>query len=412
VVFIYKGREIDPRQVGQELKVRVVLTGQVRREGERLVIRAELVNAEDGTRLWGDQYRPPLNDLPTIRDEIARAISLALLPRLSLAEQQQLARQHTANSEAYQLYLRGRHFHHQGTRPNQLKALEYYKQAIAIDPNYAPAHAGIAYAYATLSSQYLPPSEAIPQARQAALTALQLDETLPEAHFAMALIKLWGDWDWAGAEREYKRAIELNPSLIIAHAFYSNFLANQKRFEEAEREARRVAALDPVLAMPAYVADNIFYFSRQYDLAITKLQELIELNPNNYVSHVYRGLAFSQKGMHQEAISELRQALKQNPSHTSRAWLAYAQARAGERQEALETLRDLERLSVTERVSPVHLARIYIGLGDKEKAFALLWKGYEERNDLLLRLNIDPIYDPLRADPRYAKLVRAIGLTP
>ncbi len=412
VVFTYKGREIDPRQVGQTLKVRAVLTGQVRREGDRLIIRAELVNAEDGTRLWGEQYRPPLTDLPTIRDEIARAIGQALLPQLSHDQQQQLARQHSANSEAFQLYLRGRHFYHLGTRQNEEKALSYYQQAVAVDANYALAHAGIAHVYATFSSQYLPPGEAIPKARRAAQTALQLDETLPEGHFVMALVKLWGDWDWDSSEREYKRALQLNPNLILAHASYSNFLANQLRFAEAEREAERVTELDPVSAYPAYVADNLFYFSRQYDQAIARLQSVAELNPTNYVPISYRAMSFSQKGMHQQAISEMRKALALNTSLSLRAWLAYVQARAGERQEAVKTLRELERLSLTERVSPIYIARIYVGLGDKDKAFEWLWKGYEERNDHILKLNVDPIYDPLRDDPRYAELSRAIGFKP
>lgn len=412
IVFKYKGREIDPIQIGQELKVRAVLTGHVRREGDRLVIRAELVNAADGTRLWGDQYHPQLANLPTIRDEIARSISQALLPRLSSAEQQQLARQQTANSDAYQLYLRGRHFYYQDTRPSQEKALDYYKQAVAIDPNYALAHAGIAYTYATFSSQYLVPSEAIPKAKQAALIALQLDERLPEAHLAMAQIKLWGDWDWPGAEQEFKRAIELNSGFILAHAAYANFLANQKRFDEAEREARKVEELDPVSALPAYSSDSLFYFSGQYDRAIARFQQLAELNPNNHVAHFFRGLAFSQKGLHEEAISEMRLTYAQNPQPTYRAWLAYVIARGGQRAEALKTAQDLERLSATERISPVYIARIYIGLGDKEKAFAWLQKAYDERNDHLLRLGVDPIYIPLRDDPRYAELMRGIGLKP
>jgi serine/threonine-protein kinase len=409
-VFAYKDRQVDPRLVGDTLKVRAVLTGNVRREGERLVIRIELADASNGARLWGGRYERPLTELQTIQREITREISEALRLRLSGDAQQQLAGQRLENSEAYQLYLRGRHLYNQGTQASQKKALEFYQQAIDRDSRYAPAYAGVAQVYAVFSGQYLPPSEAIPQARQAARKALELDEALPEAHFAMALVKWWGDWDWAGAEGEFKRSIELNPNFMQGYVSYSNLMMQQGRFDEALRLSRRADELNPLGALNTYTDDRVFYYSRQYDRAIAQGRKRLESNPDHSALRCFLGLALSQKEQHQEAIRELRQVVSLSSAQTYRAWLAYVLARGGQKGEALKTLRELERLAPHERVSPIYIARIYVGLNDKEKAFAWLQKTYDEHSDHLLFLRVDPIYDPLRGDPRFAELVRSIGL--
>ncbi|HEV2668223.1 MAG TPA: protein kinase, partial [Blastocatellia bacterium] len=266
-VFTYKGREVDPRRVGDDLKVRAVVTGRVRRQGERLLIRAELADATTGLRLWGDNYDLPLANLRSAEREITRQISEALRPQLGGANQQRLARRHSANSEAYRLYLLGNHAFMQATPESFEKALAYFKQAIDIDPNYALAHAGVANAYSALSAQTLPPAEAMPKARQAALTAVRLDETLPEAHYSMAMVKIWGDWDRAGTERELKRAIELNPNFLLARANYGNFLATPGRFDEALSEARRAQDLDPRSRQAGDAVGRILFLARRYDEA-------------------------------------------------------------------------------------------------------------------------------------------------
>ncbi|MEO6723825.1 MAG: protein kinase [Blastocatellia bacterium] len=409
-ILTYKDRPVDSRQIGDKLDVRAVLTGSVRREGERLVIRAELVETATGTQLWGARYERALAELQTVPGAITREISDALRLRLSSDARQQIAGQRAENSEAYHLYLRGRYLYNQGTQASQQQALDHYQRAIEQDARYAPAHAGIAHVYAVFSSQYLPPSEAIPKARQAAQKALDLDEKLPEAHYAIALVKWWGDWDWAAAERELKRAIELNPNFIDAHVSYANLITQQGRFDEALRASHRADELNPLGTLNTYTDDRVFYYSRQYDRAIARGQKRLESNPDHVALRLFLGLALSQKGLHQEAIREMRQVVALSSTHSHLAWLAYVLARGGQQGEALKTLRELEELAPRERISPIYVARIYVGLSNQEKAFAWLQKAYEERSDHLLSLKIDPIYDPLRADPRFAELARGIGL--
>lgn len=347
-----------------------------------------------------------------MQDEITREISAALQRRLSGAAQQQLVKRQTDNSEAYQFYLRGRHLYNAGTRADQEKALEYFNQAITLDPRYALAYTGVADVYADFSAQYLPPHEAMPRARAAALTAFQLDETLPEAHFALAKVKLWGDWDWAGTERALKRALELNPNMVAAHAFYASVLSQQGRFAEALRAAQRTEELDPLSATPNLEVASVLYRTRQYDRALAQYRKILELHPNHTMARRYLGIIFSWQGRYQEAISELRQVLALDQHHTNWAWLAYVYARAGERGEALKILRDLEARATREVVSPVYLTRIYIGLGDKDQAFVLLRQAYAARSDHLLSIGAEPVFDPLRADPRFTELLRDIGLAP
>src|SRR5262245_50861425 len=409
-VFTYKGREVDPRRVGDDLKVRAVVTGRVRRQGERLLIRAELADATTGLRLWGDNYDLPLADLRSAEREITRQISEALRPQLGGANQQRIARRHSANSEAYRLYLLGNHAFMQATPESFEKALAYFKQAIDIDPNYALAHAGVANAYSALSAQTLPPAEAMPKARQAALTAARLDETLPEAHYSMAMVKIWGDWDRAGAERELKRAIELNPNFLLARANYGNLLATPGRFDEALSEARRAQDLDPRSRQAGDAVGRILFLARRYDEAGAQFRMRIQMEPNYSGAHYFLGRILSQQGKHEEAISELRRAFELNQHHSSRSWLAHGYARAGRRNEALKLLRELEALSRRERVSPVYIARIYSGLGDRDRAITWLQKAYDEHSDHVLSIGVDPAYDPLRSDPRFIKMLRGIGL--
>jgi eukaryotic-like serine/threonine-protein kinase len=412
-VFTYKGREVDPRQVGATLNVRAVVTGSVLRQGERLIIRAELVDAADGGRLWGDEYQRATADLLALQEEIAREISEKLRLRLSGAAQP--AKRQTTDSEAYQLYLKGQYFYYQFTREGMEKALAHFRQAIARDPRYALAYAGIADVYAESSGQYLPPGEAMPQAKQAALTAIALDEALPEAHLSLALAKWWGDWNWAEAERELRRAIGLNPNFVNARAYYADFLARQKRFAEALHEARRAEETDPLSAHVGNMICNVFYYSGQYERLIEQARKTIEFNPSGaWVSwaYGYQGRAFSRLQRHQEALASLQQAVALSRHDVNLSWLGYGYVAAGRRAEAMKLLRELEAEAVRRRVSPTYIARIYLGLGDNDRALAWLRKGYDEHSDHLLNLGVEPIYDPLRADPRFVEMLRGIGLTP
>lgn len=414
-VFTYKGQQIDPRQVGKALQVRAVLTGRVQRQGERFVISAELVDAADGSRLWGEQYPFPIADILVVQEEIAREISAGLRLRLSGSEQQQLAKRYTENHAAYQLYIRGRYFHLQFTRESHQKALNLFNEAIALDPRYALAYAGVADVYAEFSGQYLSPNQAMPLAKQAALKAIELDEALPEAHYALAITKLWGDWDWAGAEAEFKRALELNANFPTALAYYAESLTRQGRFDEALRMARRAVELDPLSAHPNNTLSNVFLFARQYDQVIEQCRKTIDLNPSgSWMSwaHGTLGRALVYLNRHEEAIAELEKAVQLNRHDASLSFLGFALGVAGHRDRARQILRELKTEAIHRRVSPIYIARIYAGLGDREQTLGWLRKGYDEHSDHVLSLRVDPSYDSLRSDPRFAEMLRGIGLEP
>jgi eukaryotic-like serine/threonine-protein kinase len=411
-VASYKGREVDPRQAGGELQVRALVTGRVLWQGDRLIIRVELVDTADGSRLWGDEFRRGHSNIVTVQGEIAREIAAKLQRRLSPDSQQQLARRHSTDSQAYELYAQGRYLYLRYTRESQEKALDYFRQAIALDPRYALAYCGVADVYADFSSQHLPPSEAMPKAREAALKAIELDETLPEAHHSLALVKLWGDWDWVGAEREYKRALELNPNFVLSRIYYAELLSHQKRFEEALRVIKRAEEYDPVSIQAMTCEGYIYFLMRQPEQAIAIFNKLLELSPNTTNIQRQLGLALSQQGRHQEAIAQVSQFRAPVSTATQLAWRAYIYARAGQRDEALRSLRELKAQAAQGRVPPLYFTRVYLGLGDKEQAFAWLRRGYEERSDHLLRIGVDPVFDPLRSDPRFDELLRGIGLAP
>ncbi len=404
----YKGREVDPRQAGKELQVLAVITGRVAAQGDRLLIRVELVDCANGSRIWGDEFHRTHSDIVTAQEEIAREIAAKLQRRLSPASQQQLARRHSNNSKAYELCEQGRYLYRQHNRKSQEKALDLFRQAIALDSRYALAYCGIADVYADLSSQHMPPSEAMPRAREAALRAIELDETLPDAHNSMALVKLWGDWDWAGAEREYKRALELDPNLIHTRIYFAECLLQQRRFEEALREIRQARAYDPASLQAMGREADAYFLMRQYDRAIESYHKILGLSPNQAWAQRSLSISLSLQGRHQEAIAQVSQL----PPPSLSVVKAYILARAGQRRDALKLLRELKNRDAQNPVSPVSFARIYTGLGDKEQAFAWLRKAYDERLDHLLHVGADPIFDPLRSDPRFNELLHDIGLAP
>ncbi len=409
-VFTYKGRLIDPREVGKALKVNALVIGMVSQQDDRLSISVELVNAVSGARLWGRDYHPAFQEILTTKEQLTRDLSETLRPQLSNAQQKQLVRAVTADNEAYHLYLRGNYLIGQSKLESYEKALDYFNRAVTLDPQFALAYTGIADVYSILSAQLLPPGIAMPKARQAALTALQLDETLAEAHRVMAQIKWWGEWDGAEAEREYKRAFELNPSLSVAHFSYAGQLSQVGRFEEALSEIRRAEELDPLSMRSGELLGSILYISRQYEQAITQYRKTLELYPNEGTLHLLLGKVFSQQGRHKEAIAEQRLASKLNPGPAYKGMLAYSLGRAGQRAEAIAILRELQQRATHERVSPINFARIYISLRDKDLALQWIRKTYEEHSDHILSLGVDPMYDDLRSDQRFIEILRLVGL--
>ena len=407
--FRYKGKEVDPQEVARALGVEAILTGRVAQRGENLLISAELVDARDETQMWGEQYNRHAADLLQVQAEISKEIAEKLRLRLSAGERQQLAKRETANPQAYELVLKGRFHRSKGGTESHKKAVEYFNQAVAVDPTYALAYAELSISYRRLvADSVLEPEEFTPAAAAAARKALELDEGLAEAHYALALIKQ-DAWDRAAAEREFNRAIGLNPNLARAHFGYSIFLSYIGRHEQAIAEIKRARELDPLSPGVNVRVGYILFFARQYDQAIEALKKALELDQNFPYGHGILGHTYAAKGMYAEAIAAYQEEIKLGGESSSRQIaLGAAYAQAGERERARAILK---RLQASERyVSPGELAILYASLGEREQAFASLEKAYAARDLQLQFLGVEPGYDSLRADQRFADLMRRVGL--
>ena len=412
-VFRYQGRMVDPQTVGRELNVRAVLTGRVLLPGDRIVVRAELVDADDGAQLWSGQYSHPLTDVFVVEEEISREISEQLRLKLTGEEKKRLVRRYTDNAEAYQAYLKGRFYWNQRTPPSLKKAIESFEQAIAFDPNYALAHAGLADAYSVLGIySAVSPKAAMAKAKAAATRAIEIDESLAEAHTALAGALIWFDWNWQAAEREFKRAIELNPASSNARHWYASvYLTATGQFDEALKQELRARELEPLSLVINTHLGWICYHARRFESAIAYYRQAIELDANFVPAHFYLGLAYIQQGRFAEAIAELRQALELS-RHGAMVigGLGYALARSGAREEALALLDELKESAANKYIAPFHHAMIHLGLGDADETFASLEKSYDERYCWLVWLRTEPMYDGLRSDPRFADLLGRVGL--
>jgi TolB-like protein/DNA-binding winged helix-turn-helix (wHTH) protein/Flp pilus assembly protein TadD len=413
--FRYKGKDTDAQMVGRALGVRAVFKGRVTQRGDSLTISAELIDARDNSHMWGEQFNRKPSDIFGLQDEIAREMTTALRLRLTDEEQKRLVRSYTPNAEAYQDYLRGRYFW-QKTGPGLDKGAEYFQQAISKDPRYAQAYDGLADCYILLAVfGFSSPTESYPRAKEAALKSLEIDGTLAEAHTSLARIKAEYDWDWSGSEREFQRAIELNPSYATAYQWHGSVLATMGRPEEAMANYRRALELDPLSPTINAALGQAFYYTRQYDQAIEQLQKTLELDPNLDFARAFLALAYLQKSMNEEAIAEFEKQVVTSHGHVwALADLGYAYATAGRGPEAQRMLDQVNQLSRQKFVPADAMAHIYVGRGEKGKAFEWLEKGYE-RHSLGLAgvdLKVDPLWDPLRSDPRFADLLRRVNLQP
>jgi eukaryotic-like serine/threonine-protein kinase len=412
-VFRYKGREIDAQAAGRDLSVQAVLTGRVVQHGDTLSISAELIDTQDNRHIWGEQYNRKLTDIFTVQEEIASEISERLRLRLSGEEKKRLTKRYTENTEAYQLYLKGRYYWNKRTGETLRKGVEHFQQAIEKDPSYALAYAGLADSYILLGVyNVLPPKEAYPLAKAAAMRALEMDETLAEAHVSLASVM--GDYDWerTRAEREYTRAIELNPNYATAHQWYAELLSQMGRHEEAIIQIKQAKELDPLSLIINSVEGWLYYLARQPDQAIEQCRKVTEMDPNFSVVHVYLGRALAFKGEYEQAIAELQTAIRLDEDSWTLASLGHTYAIAGRREEALKLLNRLKELSTRRHVSPYHIAAIHAGLNEKEQAFEWLKKAYEQREQSLIFLKVDPLMDNLRSDSRFADLLRRVGFKP
>jgi len=416
-VFRYKGKEADAQKVGQELGVGAVLTGRLLERGDTLIVQTELVDVSKGTQLWGAQYNRRAGDLLTVQEDISREISERLRLRLTSEEKTHLTKRPTTNNEAYQLYLQGRYWGYKRNPEALQKGLQFFQQAVDTDPRYALAYVGIADSYSLLAffgvGDTVPPREAMPKAKAAALKALELDPTLGEAHASLGFVLTNYDWDFPAAEKEFKRAIELNPAYPQAHSFYAVHLTAVGRMEEAIAELHRGLELDPfVLIIHHYLARTLYYAQRK-DEAIAEERRILEMDPNFFPAHNLLGMMLLEKGEKEEGLAELRKALElSHGALISLANLGYAQGVTGQRAEAVKTLEHLSELSRQRYIPSYYFAIVYAGLGQKDQAFAWLEKAYQERSNYVVFLKVIESMAPLRSDPRLQELVGRIGPPP
>ena len=407
--FRYKGKEVNVQDAAQALGVQALVTGRVARRGDSLQISVEMVNASEGTQMWGEQYSRKASDVQAVQDEIVRAISERLRLRLTGTQEEQLTRPATGNPQAYEQYLNGLFLLRKGGLDDAKKALTYFNEATTLDPDFALAYALTSYTYGFLAyNGALDPHEAMAQAKTAAQRALKIDETQAEAHVELGFIKAF-EWDWARAEAEFKRAIQLNPNLIAAHQRYSQYLPVMGRFDEALAENKRAQELDPLRPSVKGQEAIILFFARRYDEAIRQLQNTLEIDANNFVARGYLGYAYAAQGKYAEAIAEYQKVIPLVGENASiQCYLGYAYAKSGKRAEALAILDKLKRTK--EYVSPAELADFYAGLGDREAVFDSLERAYAAHDLQLQYLKVDSNLDPFRSDPRFQDLVRRVGL--
>jgi TolB-like protein/Tfp pilus assembly protein PilF len=407
VVFKYKGREIDPQQIGKDLNVRAIVTGRVTTRGERLLIRAELMNVDTGAQLWGDQYDRPVADLLAVQDQIAAAVLAKLQPTLSGREHDRATRRYTEDSAAYQLYLQGRYNWNKGTIPGYKSAIEYFQQAIQKDPQYALAYAGLADSNLLLGAYWFEP---ITEAKAAAEQALKIDPDLAEAHVAVGNIKLWLDWDWPAAKREFERGIALNPTLALAHNQYAVYLSTMGQSAEAIAEVRRAQQLD--LLSPIVNADLAWYLleNGQRDEAIAQFRKTIDLDSNSVSANRGLGVALSEAGRHQEAIAALgRASVLSERSPVILGHLGAAYARQGNMTEAQKIVKELQTLTSV-YVPSSSVAIVYASMGDRKSALDCLEKAYNEHDFAMAQLGVAPWFRSLRQEDRFQKLLGKLGL--
>lgn len=412
-VFRYKTREVDPRTVGKDLGVHAVMTGRVIQHGDDLAITIELADARNNSYIWSHQYRGKASNLLSTEAEIATDISERLRLRLSGEEKRLLTKRYTDNAEAYQLYLKGRYFWNKRTKDGIEKGITYFRQALDTDPAYALAWSGLADSYISKTFyHYAAPKEAMPKAKAAATRALAIDGSLAEAHISLAHVTANFDWDWADSEKKFKRGIELNPNYATGHQWYAlHYLIPNARLDEALTELKRAQELDPLSPLMSTFLGETLYFERRYDEAEKQCLKALELQPNFHIAHWHLGLIYEQQRMYEQAISEHRKAIEASGgSPRLIAALGHAFAIAGKRGDAVQVIAQLNELSKHNYASPFELAAIYVALGQKERAFELLEDAYNERSFHLTYVKVRPDFDPIRNDPRFANLIRRIGL--
>ncbi len=413
-VFRYKGKDIDPQKAGNDLHVRAVVSGRLLQRGNTLIVRAELMNVATGEQLWGGQYNRKPEDVFALQDDLSREISEKLRLQLTGEERQRLTKRYTEDSEAYRLYLKGRYHWNKRSPEGLQKAVEYFRKALDKDPAYSLAYAGLADTYAHLSFFNVVASrEAMPKAKTAAEQGLEIDKDLAEAHVSLGYISFTYEGDWPAAGKHFEQALTLNPAYSRAHTFYAFYLSSLGRSEEALEVAKRALDLDPASPAVSHSLAVQLYLARKFDRAIEQAYDTLEMDGNFAISYVVLGEVYLSKGMYRDGLSALEKysALSRRNA-TSLAFLGYSHARLGERKEALRMIEELKAASQQSFVPALFVALVYAGLEDKDQAFTWLEKAYEERFNRLAYLKVEALWDPLRSDPRFADLLRRVGIPP
>jgi serine/threonine protein kinase/cytochrome c-type biogenesis protein CcmH/NrfG len=406
----YGGLDQDPIAAGREQRVDAVLDGNIQKSGEQIRVTVRLVRVGDGHQLWVDTFDEKFTDIFALQDSISERVAEKLAIRLSREERTLLTKHYTENTEAYQLYLKGRYVQGNRTEEGIKKGIEYFRQAIEKDPGHALAWADLARTYKSTSYYGIfPPSESHPRSKEAVRKALEIDKTLAEAHMVLATILEGSDWNWQAAEEEFRLAIELKPNDASAHHLYGLFLERRGRLEQAKVEMAQALELDPVSLIINKNVGDPFYYMRQYDEAIEQYRKTLELDPNFFLAHLWLGMSYEQKGMYEEAITEFQNARSSDGNPAILGALGHVYAVSGNRGEAENITKELNGLS-KRYVAPYHIAMIYVGLQKKDVAFKWLEEAYQGRDEWLLYLKIDPRLDSLRSDPRFVDLLRRIDL--
>ena len=411
--FRYKGKDVDLQKIGRELNVSTILTGKVLQRGDSLSIQVDLINMTDGSQIWGNQYNGKTSEILDVQQRIAHDVSESLKWKLSGAQQRQMVKNYTHNAEAYQLYLRGRFYWNKRTAENIKKAIEQFREAANRDPHYAVAYVGLADCYVLLEELAgSPASETLPQAKAFATRALQIDEALAEAHASLGLINSML-WQWSEAEREYKRAIELNPNYPTAHHWYSNYLRDTGRFDEALAEIKRAQELDPLAIVINVNVGKIYYLKGDTSSAIEEIKKTIELDPNYPSAHTILGTMYLKQGRNNEALAELQKGVElSGRASGSLGFLGYASAVSGKRSEAAAIIKELKETYAKREAIGQNIAMIYVGLGENDQALVWLNRDFYAHSGELPGSRWELPFEPLRSDPRFQDLLRRVGLAP
>jgi adenylate cyclase len=408
--FAFKDKNEDIQKIGELLHASHLLEGSVAKAGNKLRITAQLIQASNGNHEWSDTYDRDMQDIFAVRSEVAQKVAETLKVRLLGEEKKQLDKKPTENLEAYNLYRQGRFYSDKLSEGDLKKAIPFFQQAVEKDPRFALAYAGIAENYVLAADTYIAPREAFSKAKEAAQKAIELDDSLAEAHASLGFVHYHYDWDWAAADKECRRAIELNPQSAPSYMIYTHYLAGIGRFDEAKKFGARGLELDPLSVSTHFFLGWSSLFAGRYDDAIEKLSKAVELDPSNGWVRMFLGRAYLFKGMPQRAIEVMETALRLSPDDSyALGYLGYTYAVTGRRADALKILQRIDEMEKHRYVSRFAHVYIYTGLGDKNKAFEWLEKAYQERSDSLAWFRFDPESKSLQSDPRFAALMHKVG---